>query len=71
MQSQDLETKEGAAWDRGPSSGFRVRLTRAQLSSIASMPRVTPAMSPSISQSNGYKVLNSGWHLRRAPYISF
>lgn len=69
-REKDLETTGRAVWDSGPSSGLRIRLTWAQLSSITSMPHVTPAVSPSLSQSNKYKVLNSSWHLRRASYIT-
>lgn len=66
MLSQNLETTEGAEWDRGPSSGFWIRLTWAQLSS---MPHVTMASAPNLSQNKGYKILDSSWHLRRALYI--
>lgn len=45
-------------WDRGPSSGLSIKLTWAQLSSITSVLHVTPAVSPSLSQSDKYKVLN-------------
>lgn len=58
----------GAAWDRGPGSGFRIKLT-GRLSSITSMPHVTTAKPPSLSQNNGYKVLSTSWHRQRASYI--
>lgn len=68
MHNQDLE-RVGAAWDRGPRSGFRIRPNWSLLSSITSMSGVTAALPPSLSKNDGYKVLNTSWHHKRASYI--
>lgn len=59
----------GGSMGQGSKLRFQDQADWSQLSSITSMPRVTAAKPPSLSRNNGYKVLSTSWHRKRASYV--
>lgn len=56
----------GDSMGQGSRLRFQDQADWSQLSSITSMPRVTTTKPPSLSQKNGYKVLGTSCHRKRA-----
>lgn len=54
---------------QGSKLRFQDQADWSRLSSITFMPRVTMAKPLSLSQNNGYKVLSTSWHRKRASYV--